>query len=36
MGKRSIQVQETIYCGIDVSAKSLSVAIQGVHQPVEQ
>lgn len=36
MSKRSILVQETIYCGIDVSAKSLTVAIQQVHQPVEQ
>ena len=36
MSKRSILVQETIYCGIDVSAKSLTVAIQRVHQPVEQ
>jgi transposase len=25
-----------MYCGIDVSAKSLTVAIQRVHQPVEQ
>src|SRR3981189_2509488 len=36
MSKQSIQVQETIYCGIDVSAKSLTVAIQRVHQPAEQ
>ena len=36
MSKRSIQVQETMYCGIDVSAKSLTVAIQCVYQPVEQ
>src|SRR6185437_4525643 len=36
MSKRSIQVQETIYCGIDVSAKSLTVAMQRVRQPVEQ
>jgi hypothetical protein len=36
MSKRSLQVQETMYCGIDVSAKSLTVAIQWVHQPVEQ
>ena len=36
MSKRSIQVLETIYCGIDVSAKSLTVAMQRVHQPVEQ
>ena len=36
MSKRSIQVQETRYCGIDVSAKSLTVAIQRVHQQVEQ
>jgi transposase len=36
MSKRSILVQGTMYCGIDVSAKSLAVAIQRVHQPVEQ
>jgi hypothetical protein len=36
MSKRSIQIQETLYCGIDVSAKSLTVAIQRVDQPVEQ
>jgi transposase len=36
MSKRSIQVQETMYCGIDVSAKSLTVAIQQVQRPVEQ
>src|SRR6266849_10805216 len=36
MNKRSIQGQETMYCGIDVSAKSLTVAIQRMHQPVEQ
>src|SRR5277367_2128653 len=36
MSKRSIQVQETMHCGIDVSAKSLTVAIQQVQQPVEQ
>ena len=36
MSKRSIQIQETLYCGIDVSAKSLTVAIQRVGHPVEQ
>jgi transposase len=36
MIKRSMQVQATMYCGIDDSAKSLTVAIQRVHQPVEQ
>jgi hypothetical protein len=36
MSKRSIQVHQTLYCDIDVSAKSLTVAIQRVHQPVEQ
>ena len=36
MSKRSIQIQETLYCGIDVSAKSLTVAIQRVGQLVEQ
>jgi transposase len=36
MSKRSIHVQETMYCGIDVSAKSLTVAIRRVHQPIEQ
>jgi hypothetical protein len=34
MSKRSLQ--ETMCCGIDVSAKSLTVAIQRVHEPVEQ
>jgi hypothetical protein len=34
MSKRSIQIQETMYCGIDVSAKSLTVATQRVGQPV--
>ncbi|MBB5319292.1 transposase [Tunturiibacter empetritectus] len=36
MSKRSILVQETMYCGIDVSAKSLIVVIQRGHQRVEQ
>jgi len=36
MSKRSIQIQETPYCGVDVSAKNLTVAIQHVGQPVEQ
>jgi transposase len=36
MSKLSILIQETMYCGIDVSAKSLTVAIQRVAQPVEQ
>jgi hypothetical protein len=36
MNQRSIQIQETLYCGIDVSAKSLTVAIQRLGQPVEQ
>lgn len=36
MSKRSLQVQQTMYCGIDVSAKSLTVAIQRMRQPVEQ
>jgi hypothetical protein len=36
MSKQSIQVQEIMYCGIDVCAKCLTVAIQRVHQPVEQ
>jgi transposase len=36
MSKRSIQIQETMYCGIDVSAKSLAVAIQRAGQLVEQ
>ena len=36
MSKRSTQAEEMMYCGIDVSAKSLAVAIQHVHQPVEQ
>jgi transposase len=36
MSKRSIEIQETLYCGIDVSAKSLTVAIQRAGQPIEQ
>jgi hypothetical protein len=32
MSKRSIRFQETMYCGIDVSAKSLTVAIQRMHR----
>jgi transposase len=36
MSKRSTQAEEMMYCGIDVSAKSLAVAIQRVHQLVEQ
>jgi hypothetical protein len=36
MNKRLMQVQETMYCGIDVSAESLTVAIQRLHRPVEQ
>jgi transposase len=36
MSKRSIQIQETLYCGIDVSAKRLTVAIRRVDQPVGQ
>jgi transposase len=36
MNKRSIQIQETLYCGIDVSAKTLTVAIQRVGKPIEQ
>jgi transposase len=36
MSKRSIQIQETLYCGIDVSAKSLTVAIQRVGHPADQ
>ena len=36
MSKQSMLVQETMYCGIDVSAKSLTVAVQRMHQPVEQ
>jgi transposase len=33
MSKRSIQIPETLCCGIDVSAKSLTVAIQRAGQP---
>jgi transposase len=36
MRNRSIEIQEAMYCGIDVSAKSLTVATQRVGQPVEQ
>jgi hypothetical protein len=34
MSKRSTQTQEMLYCGIDVSAKSLTVAIHGVRPPL--
>jgi hypothetical protein len=36
MSKRSIQIQETLYGGIDVSATTLTVAVQRAGQPVEQ
>jgi transposase len=36
MSKRSIPIKTTLYCGIDVSAKSLTVAIQRQGQPTEQ
>src|SRR5260370_13057056 len=36
MSRRSIQIQETLYCGMDGSAKSRTAAIQRVAQPVEQ
>jgi transposase len=36
MSKRSSQTRETLYCGIDVSARSLTVAIQGLSHPVDQ
>lgn len=36
MNKQSLQIHETMYCGIDVSAKTLTVAIQCVRQPFEQ
>lgn len=36
MSKRSSQTRETLYCGIDVSARSLTVAIQGLGHPVDQ
>jgi hypothetical protein len=36
MTKQCIYVQETLNCGIDVSTKSLTVAIQRVRQPVER
>jgi len=32
MSKGAIQVQETMYCGIDVSAKSLTVVTQRVQR----
>jgi len=35
MSKQFIQLQEILYCCIDVSAKSLTVAIQSVHQIAE-
>jgi transposase len=36
MSKRIHPNPGKLYCGIDVSAKSLTVAIQRLHQPVEQ
>ena len=36
MSKRSIAVKETLFCGVDVSAKSLTVAIQQDERPLEQ
>jgi hypothetical protein len=36
MSKKSIETQEMLYCGIDVSAKSLTVAIHGVWPPEDQ
>jgi transposase len=36
MSKRSTQTQEMLSWGIDVSAKSLTVAIHGVRPPVDQ
>lgn len=36
MSKRSMQVEETMYCGIDVSARSLTAAMQRLNLPVEQ
>ncbi len=36
MSKRSILVQEILYCGIDVSARSLTVATQRQGQPAGQ
>src|SRR5258708_2760892 len=36
MSKRSVLIQEILYCGIDVSARSLTVAIRREGQPVEQ
>jgi hypothetical protein len=36
MRKRSTQVQQTMYCGINVGARSLTVPLQYMHQPVEQ
>jgi transposase len=36
MSKRSIQIQETLSCGIDVSAKSLTVAIWRAGQTIEE
>ena len=36
MNKRSIQIQEILYCGIDISAKTLTIAIKGVGHPVDQ
>jgi transposase len=36
MSKRTIAVKETLFCGVDVSAKSLTVVIQQDHRPLEQ
>lgn len=36
MRERSIQIQETQHCGIDVSVERLTMVIQRVGQPIEQ
>jgi transposase len=36
MSRQTIIMQETLFCGIDVSAKSLTVAVQQENQSVEQ
>jgi hypothetical protein len=36
MSKQSVITQEMLFCGIDVSAKSLTVAVQQENQSIEQ
>jgi len=36
MSKRSIRIEDKLYCGIDVDAESLTVLTQRAGQPCEQ